>query len=165
MNQGTIISVAALLPFLTFGAEVAPAQEAKDLVGAWEQVGNISTNAQGEKRDAFGSSPKGQALFTNDGRFAVILHRADLPKFAGNNRLQGTPEEYKTIVTGSIALYGSFTVEDKTLHMKVEGSTFPNWVGTIQKRPIPKLTTDEMVFTNSIGSSGGQNEVSFKRIK
>jgi hypothetical protein len=126
-----------LLPFLTFGAEVAPAQEAKDLVGAWEQVGNISTNAQGEKRDAFGPSPKGQALFTNDGRYAVILHRADLPKFAGNNRLQGTPEEYKTIVTGSIAMYGSYTVEDKTLHMKVEGSTFPNWVGTSRSGQYP----------------------------
>jgi hypothetical protein len=34
-----------------------------------------------------------------------VLTRPGLPKFAAENRLQGTPDENKAIVQGSIALY------------------------------------------------------------
>jgi hypothetical protein len=140
-------------------------QEAKDLVGTWAQVSNVNTAADGTKSDLFGANPKGQAIYGSDGRFALILHRAELPKFASNNRAQGTPEENKAVVSGMIALYGSYTVANKEIVMKVEGSSFPNWVGTEQRRPISSLSGDELKIINRGGSSGGQNELVFRRIK
>jgi hypothetical protein len=41
------------------------------------------------------------------------LNRADLPKFAANNRNVGTPEENKAIVQGSFAYFGTYTVTNK----------------------------------------------------
>ena len=50
------------------------------------------------------------------------------------------------------------------LLLKVEGSTFPNWVDTDQKRPIAAFSSGEFTILNAGGSAGGQNTVKFKRI-
>ena len=48
--------------------------------------------------------------------------------------------------------------------MKVEGSTYPNWTATEQKRNITSLTSDELKWTLA-GSLGGTAELVFKRVK
>jgi hypothetical protein len=49
--------------------------------------------------------------------------------------MKSTPEENKAIMEGSIAYFGTYTVDEaaKTISMRVETSTFPNQVGTEQK--------------------------------
>ena len=148
---------------LTLG--ISEAQEAKDLVGAWSHFSNVNTAADGTRSDLFGANPKGQALFGSDGRFAIIFHRAEMPKIAPNNRTQGTAEENKAIVSGMISLYGSYTVVDKVFVMKVEGASYPNWVGTEQRRPISSFSADEIHIINMGGSAGGRNDQILKRIK
>jgi Lipocalin-like domain len=161
-----IIVVGAML-LLPVGVipESAAAQQAKDVVGSWAHVSNVNTAADGKKSDLFGANPKGQAIFTSDGRYSLMLQRAELPAIAANSRTQGTSDENRAIVSGMISLYGSYTIIDKVLIMKVEGSSYPNWVGTEQKRPIVLIGTDEIQLINASGSSGGRNEVGFKRIK
>ena len=39
-------------------------------------------------------------MFDGNGRFAAQFMGSGLPKFASNNRLEGTPEENKAIVPG-----------------------------------------------------------------
>lgn len=158
-----VFSHAALAICITVGS--AAAQDAKDLVGSWSHFSNVNTAADGTKSDLFGTNPKGQAMFGSDGRFSIMFHRAEMPKVAANNRTQGTPEENKAIVSGMIALYGTYTVADKVLIMKVEGSSFPNWVGTEQRRPISSFAADEMQIINMGGSAGGRNDQILKRIK
>jgi hypothetical protein len=150
---------------LVFGVSVmqATAQEA-NLIGAWAQVANTNIAADGTKTEAFGSNPKGQVLFDASGRYAIILHREGLPKVAGNNRMKATAEENAAILGGLVAFYGSYMVKDKIIVLKIEGSTFPNWVGTEQRRLIRSLTGNEMTFGNEGGAAGGRNEVTFKRI-
>lgn len=151
-----------------FGAMLslpASAQTAKDVVGAWAHVVNVNTAADGSKSDPFGANPKGQAIFTSDGRYSIMFHRAEMPKIAANNRVQGTVEENRAIVGGMIALYGSYTVVDKTIVLKVEGSSYPNWVGTEQRRPISTFNADEIQIINMGGSAGGRNDLVLKRIK
>jgi hypothetical protein len=140
MRLRTLILASATLPFVSLVPASSTAQEAKDIVGAWAHVSNVNTAADGTKSDLFGADPKGQALFTSDGRFAIIFHRAEMPKIAANNRMQGTADENKAIVGGMISLYGSYTVANKEIILKVEGSSFPNWVGTEQRRPIASFT-------------------------
>lgn len=49
----------------------------------------------GSKADIFGATPKGLYVFTSNGHSAIVNVRPDLPKFASNNRNEGTPEEIK----------------------------------------------------------------------
>jgi hypothetical protein len=65
---------------------------------------------------------------------------------------------------GGIALYGSYTVADKVITFKVEGSTYPNWTGTEQKRNLSAFTADQLTWTLA-ASVGGTAEVTWKRVK
>ena len=156
---------AIVLSALLVGTVAANAQEMKDVVGAWAHVSNVNTAADGAKSDLFGPNPKGQAMYGADGRFAIMFHRAELPKIAANSRTKGTPEENQAIVGGMISLYGSYTVVNKEIVMKVEGASYPNWVGTEQRRPITMPSKDEIHMINMGGSAGGRNDLVLKRIK
>jgi hypothetical protein len=79
------------------------AQTLKDLVGAWEPVSIVNIAADGTRSDQWGTPPRGSLLFTPDRRFSIILHRADLPKIVANNRAQGTSDENKAVVQGSVS--------------------------------------------------------------
>jgi hypothetical protein len=79
----------------------------------------------------------------------------------------GTPEENAAIVQGIIAYFGTYSVsvEDHLVTVHVEGSTFPNWVGTDQKR-LFTIIGDELRYTNLNRSSGeGTALVVWKRAK
>jgi hypothetical protein len=91
--------------------------------------------------------------------------RPDLPKFASNNRMQGTAEENKAIVQGSIAYFGTYSVVDKVIIQKVEGGTWPSWIGTDQKRPIISFMGDDMKMANPATTLGGTSEGTYKRMK
>jgi hypothetical protein len=164
MKFRTVATILAVQIAVGLGS-AASAQEAKDIVGAWAHVSNINTAADGTKSDLFGANPKGQALFSSDGRYSIMFHRSEMPKIAANNRTQGTAEENKAIVAGMISLYGSYTVSGKEIILKVEGSSFPNWVGTEQRRPVSSFNADEMHWVNMGGSAGGRNDLILKRIK
>jgi hypothetical protein len=119
---------------------------------------------QGEKTiEPFGPTPKGLMTLDGNGRYAIVLFRAGLPKFASNNRDTGTADENKAIVTGSIAHVGTYTVADGAIIFRVEHSTFPNWDGQDQKRVLT-LSGDELKYTLT-SSIGGTATVVWKRAK
>jgi Lipocalin-like domain len=80
--------------------------------------------------------------------------RADLKAVAANKRDKGTPEENTAIVLGSLAYYGTYTMNGTDLVLHVEGSSFPNWTGTDQKRTNVTLTADQLTYTNPAPSVG-----------
>jgi hypothetical protein len=145
------------------GANVALAQSASDLLGTWQLVSSVNTAKDGAKSDVFGPDPKGMLMFGPDGRFVQVLTRPGLPKFASENRLQGTADENKAIVQGSIAIFGTYTISNKVLVLHVESGTWPSWTGTDQKRPLT-LTGNEITWTLQ-ASVGGTNVTTFKRLK
>jgi lipocalin-like protein len=158
MLATAVLTVAAVLP----GPAIA--QTAKDLAGTWTSVANVNIRQDGSRVDVFGPKGTGLAIFDNNGRFAIVNINPETPKFASNNRAQGTPEENKAAVLGGIALYGTYSVADKVINFKVEGSTYPNWTGTEQKRNVSAYTADQ--FTWSLPASiGGTAEVTWKRLK
>src|SRR5262249_7837635 len=79
---------------------------------------------------------------------------------------QGTPEENKDIVQGSISHFGTYAVNegDKTITFHIQTSTFPNWDGMAQRRPFT-LSGDELKYTVPTASGGGTAEVVLKRLK
>jgi hypothetical protein len=97
-------------------------------------------------------------------RFAV---QSDIPKFASSNRQAGTAEENKAVVQGSIAYFGTYSVSNraKTFTVHIEGTTFPNWIGTDQKRPFT-ISGGELKWTTPITSLGSGTAVDvWKRAK
>jgi hypothetical protein len=92
-----------------------------------------------------------------------VVTRADLPKVASNNRASATAEESQQIVHGSIGYFGTYTTNlaDNSVTVQIEGATFPNWVGTSQKRTYT-ISGDEMQLTNP-ASGGGVAKVVLKR--
>jgi len=159
MNRRNIISLSAITALgLALSAGIAVAQSAKDLVGSWTVV----------SVDAYGPNPKGSLIFEANSRFSLQLMRADLPKYASNNRTQGTPAEYKATAEGSISYFGTYSVSGTDLMLHVEGSTFPNWTGTDQKRVNLSVTGDELKYTNptpSGGPAGAAIPLVWKRVK
>jgi hypothetical protein len=159
------LSTMALLSFGLVLAGPAVAQTATDLAGTWTLVSNDTVRPDGSRVPTLGANPKGAIIFTNDGRFLYLLSRADLPKFASNNRTTGTAEENKAVVQGSISTLGTYSVANKDLALKVEFSTFPNWIGTAQKRTITAISKEELKWTNPNASGGGVAELVFTRAR
>jgi hypothetical protein len=89
-----IRSVVTLIALTTSFAVPAFAQQANDLVGTWTLI-SVTLEKDGTKTDFYGPNPQGQSTYDANGRFSVIITRSDLPKFASNDRLAGTPEENK----------------------------------------------------------------------
>ena len=121
---------------LTLGILSAPtlAQEKtlrQQLIGTWTFVVTEATQPDGQKLLPFGPNPKGVNIFTEDGHFVQIQIADGIPKVASNSRVSGTAEENKAVVQGSLALFGTYTVDEaaKLIIYKVKSSTFPNWIG------------------------------------
>ena len=168
MNSHTALTLSAMA-FLCLGAALptgpAVAQTAKELVGTWSMVSNVNVRPDGSKVDLFGPNPKAMVMFDGNGHFVLDQGNPNLPKFKSNNRAQGTPEENQAVVQGSLSYHGTYSVADKVLTFKVEGSSFPNWVGTDQKRTITSFTGDDLRWTNPGASVGGSADTVWKRLK
>ena len=138
-------------------ATSATAQSTKTVAGTYSPV-NVA---------AFGDQPRGQLILTPDGRYSIVLSRAEMPKIAAGARTMGTAEENKTVVNGSIAHSGRYTIDDggKSITFQVETSTFPNWNGTTQKRPLT-VKGDMLTYKVMAPSNGdAPNEVTWRRVK
>jgi hypothetical protein len=92
--------------------------------------------------------------------------RADIPKFAAKNRLQGTADENRAAVHGGIGTFGTYTVDEakKAFTVHFTASTYPNNTGTEQTRPFT-ISADELKIINPASSAGGQSELLYKRAK
>ena len=136
----------------------------EQLVGTWTYVSVDTVSPDGSRVPIYGPNPQGVASFDGS-HYMLVTMRAGQPKFASDNRMKGTPDEYKSVVQGSIAHFGGYTVNeaDKTITFHIVGSTFPNWNGVDQKRPFT-ITGDVLKWTTP-ASSGGSAEVVLKRSK
>lgn len=153
----------AVVPTATAVAQQKTPKE--QLVGTWSFV--TSTGKLSDGTPTWGSNPKGLLIFTDNGRYASIITRADIPKFASKNRTQGTAEENKAAVQGSIGNFGSYSISEdgKSFTVRYEGSTYPNNEGIEQTRPFT-ITGDELKVSNPASTAtGAPSELLHKRAK
>ena len=120
----------------------------------------------GTKLRQFGSDPKGINVFDANGRFFVMMASADNLQIASIGRSKTNSEEDGLIVE-SIAYYGTYTVNEEAnvISLHLDASTFPNQVGTDQKRTITSLTADELKYSSPAAISGVQVHQVWKRAK
>jgi hypothetical protein len=62
--------------------------------------------------------------------------RADRPRFASDDKYNGTPAETRAAFEGSLAYFGRYDVDEDAgiVRHHILGCTFPNWMGTSQTR-------------------------------
>jgi hypothetical protein len=139
----------------------------KQLLGTWTLVSFELTRPDGSKEYLFGTSPKGVNTYAADGHFTLIFMRPDLPKLASGDQTKVTPEEAQAISTGSIAYFGTYTINeaDRTLSLQVDGSTLMNMFGIEQKRLITSISVDEIKLRNPMAVGGGHIVLVLKRAK
>jgi hypothetical protein len=153
---------------LLFNSAAAQQKSVRDqIVGTWTFVSALDIHPDGRKNDRWGPNPKGVFIFDGNGRYAQFITRSDLPKVAGGAADKGTPDENKAILSGLVASFGTYTVNevDKMVITHVEGGAYPNLIGVDQKRVIVSLTADELKYTNPATSTGTRAEATWKRTK
>src|SRR5262249_5282009 len=154
MSRRSVLIVIACLawPMLLSGAAVA--QSAADqFKGSWELVSIRYVKPDGSAVEPFGPQARGMLVF-DGAHFATQVMAANLPKFASNNRMIGTSQEYEAISRGVVAYYGTYTVSeaDRIVTLHIERSSFPNWEGTDQQRKF-EFSGDELRYTAATSSA------------
>lgn len=137
------------------GAVFAQQGLKEQIVGTWTPVSQY-VDQDSKRLEPFGANPKGMVVYDGNGRFVLVSQRATLPRFESNNRMAGSPEENKAIVQGSIAYFGSYSVDEKEqkINIHYDGSTYPNWDGEDQVRLIA-INGNELSIVSPVSAVGG----------
>jgi hypothetical protein len=126
--------LAVIMCVAMFSSGVLGAQPA--FVGSWKLISYESFSLAGEVSYPLGKDAIGRINYDAAGRMSVQIMRPGRPQMEGLIRTGGTPEQVITAYRGYTAYYGVYTVDEArsvVIH-KVEGSLFPNYVGTDQVR-------------------------------
>jgi hypothetical protein len=163
MTGTALLCFAVGLPASESLAQQKPFKE--QLVGTWTLVSSDQVRSDGSKLQQFGANPKGINVFDANGRFFVMVASADGSKIASNNPNRTNSEEGGGLIQKSIAYYGTYTVNEaeRVVMLHLDASTFPNLVGTDQKRVIASLTADELRYSNPAAMPGLQVHQVWKR--
>src|SRR5439155_23086803 len=138
------------------------------LIGTWSLVSSDATAPSGAKQQHYGANPKGILILDAGGRYAQVIARPGRPKFKSATRfsLEATSEELKAAVTGFVASFGTWSVNeaDKSFSRRQEGALVPNTEGTEAKYSV-SLVEDELKTTSVSPVTGDRNEAVYRRAR
>jgi hypothetical protein len=119
-----------------------------DFPGVWQLVSFESRDESGASVRPMGSAATGLLIYGVAGDMSVQLMRPDRGRFAGEDWGDGSDAEIRAAFTGYLAYFGRYAVdpERSTVSHFVEGSLFPNWIGTEQVRHY-RLDGDHLTLT------------------
>jgi hypothetical protein len=125
----------AMLAGLAARDAPAPAP-AFPLQGTWTLVAADKILAGGETVRDYGERPRGRLVVDAEGRYSLQIFKSERLRFASDSKADGSAEELKSAVMGSSTHYGTMAIDGRAavLVFSIEGSSFPNWEGTTQKR-------------------------------
>lgn len=89
----------------------------------------------GEVREPLGPHPVGFILYSAERWMSAVLMKADRPNFGAGDILAGTDEERVAAFATASGYAGRWEIVDGHVVHHLEAATFPNWVGTVQRRP------------------------------
>jgi hypothetical protein len=108
----------------------------KRLIGSWHLVSWEWKDADGAVTSPLGADPAGLLVYDSSGCVSAQLMRRNLPLFRDDDWRQATDEEKACAWSGYFGYFGRYRVDEEagTVTHLVEGSWFPNLVGTVQVR-------------------------------
>jgi Lipocalin-like domain len=136
-------------------------------VGTWKMI-SAEITQNGKSQPAFGKRPSGLLTFTTDMHFVEVLMDADTPRFASNKQDQGTDEENRAVVTKTIGIFGTYTVNQagEFTGDRVEGCTFPNWIGDVRTKKDITVIVDGNTMNETFHRPDGSSiDISWQRVR
>jgi hypothetical protein len=143
----------ALVPLVFLAAAVAspaPPKLADEILGRWRLVAIESRDDPSKGwEQRYGASPLGYIQYGSDGFMSVQIVKMPRPRFASGKDRSPTPEEGRDAYLGYAAYFGSYTVKEgsRTVVHHVQGSLWPGYVGTDQRRPAT-LEADRLTLSD-----------------
>lgn len=113
------------------------------LVGSYRLKTFRDIADDGEVREPLGPDPVGFILYSAERWMTCVLTSAGREPFAAGDILSGTDEERVRAFSTSSGYAGRWSIEDGHVVHHLVAATFPNWVGTVQRRPY-ELVADEL---------------------
>lgn len=106
------------------------------LIGSWRAVSWFEKDADGKLSYPMGQEAYGQLIYTAEGRMSAQLMNVNIGRFAKGDWRVATEEERAKAWMDYFGYWGSFSIaeEKQAVVHHVEGSAFPNIVGTEQVR-------------------------------
>jgi hypothetical protein len=135
MNRRELVG---LIGLSTASCALAQSGVHGSVIGVWTLRSCVRTFANGHKEYPFGEKPVGRIEYDKEGRmFALLMRPGRSSTVAPGLELDAASvEEVREAVTGFVAYYGSYEVDDvsQIVTHHVEASLMPSWVGTSLKR-------------------------------
>jgi hypothetical protein len=106
------------------------------LLGAWRLVSSDWRDEMGKVDSPLGDDAVGQLIYDGSGSVSAQLMRLNQPRFVDDDWRRADTAERAAAWLGYFCYFGTYTVDDAagTVTHHVEGSSFPNLVGTDQLR-------------------------------
>lgn len=132
-------------------------------LGSWALISFEHVLPSGEVLRPFGDSPSGSILYQPDGHMSAQLSAGNPAKFANGDPDRASAEEATHAWRTYFGYWGSFKVivEKRVVVHRVEGSSFPNWVGTEQVRHFRFEGADRLILDAQ--SSSGRYTLTWRR--
>jgi hypothetical protein len=133
------------------------------LAGTWRAAAAVLIEKD-VQRDFYGRNPEGRLILDADGNYMLTVMRSDIQFTQGRGREQGTDEENRNIVHGSIANFGTYQDSSNILILHIHKATYPNWDGITQRRPY-RIVGDTLFYEVPNASSGNATRAQFTWIR
>jgi hypothetical protein len=137
------------------------------LLGTWRLVSVAARGADGGVAYPYGLEPVGYLMYSADGRMAVSIMRAPAPRVQSGDLFVGAAEALSAghafvAYTGTVSVEGVAEVEgggfSGTVVHALDTCSYPNWVGTEQRRRF-LLDGDKLTLTTPPIERGGTGAV------
>ncbi|MDP9937944.1 lipocalin-like domain-containing protein [Ectopseudomonas alcaliphila] len=149
------------------GEPEMPRDKANQVAGTWRMV-SATLEADGRIERPYGENPQGMLVFTQGMHFVEVLTDGDMPRFQSNARGGGSDEENRRAMASSIGFFGTYSVDEQGRFAgnRVEGATFPNWVGGVRTTKELQLRVEgERMYETFTRPDGGRFSAEFVRAR
>lgn len=155
-----------LVTGMIFMAACAEAQPPNKVLGTWRML-SAQLDPQGRNIPAYGPRPNSLLVFTEDLHVIEVMTDSTVPKFASKVRGNGTAEENRAAMAGGIGWFGTYTVDAQgdLSGDRVDGSTFPNWVGDVRtNKDIQLVVEGDRMRETFLRPEGTQVVITWQRV-
>ncbi len=104
--------------------------------GVWRLVSCDASRDGGNAVPVYGRNPIGRLYYDAAGNMSVHIMKAGRPRFKGDTKIRGSPDEMQAAYGSYEAYFSNYVVDpaEHRVHHAVIGGLFPNWAGSVQSR-------------------------------
>jgi hypothetical protein len=120
----------------THARESSNSGPSAQFLGSWSLISFEHVLRSGQVQRPFGDHPTGLILYQADGHMSAQVSAGKSASLASEDPLEASAEEASAAWRRYFGYWGTFEVsaERGTVTHRVEGSMFPNWIGSEQVR-------------------------------